>query len=88
MSGLQHEGERIASSFKVTVLVAVFGLAASLFVAIEVPSSNIAPDEPFTLMAESYLASDGPLVAHSPSTHPSAETAARSEHHASAIPTN
>ena len=57
---LQNEDESTGASLKAILLIPIIGIAASLFVAFEVPGSNVAPDGRVTTMAEVYLAADGP----------------------------
>ena len=49
--GVQREDEQLESSLAPILLVTMIGIAASMFVAFEVPGWNL---------AEAYLAADGP----------------------------
>lgn len=62
---LQNEDERTGASLKAILLISIIGIAASMFVAFEVPGSNVARDEWVAIMAEVYLAADGPPPASS-----------------------
>jgi hypothetical protein len=85
MTALQHEDERNTSSVKVVVPVAVIGIVASLLVAFEAPRSNVASDEPIAMMAEVYLAADGPPPATLLGAQATPETGAQTHQRASAI---
>ena len=56
---LQNEDEHTGASPKAILLIPIIGIAASVFVAFEVPGSNVARDERVAIMAEVYLAADG-----------------------------
>jgi len=82
---LQHEGKHISASFKTVILVAVVGVAASVFAAFEAPRSILAPDEPVAMMATVVLPADKSPVTSAGSAQASAEPAARPDQHAPAI---
>jgi len=82
---LPREGKHIWASFKVVVLIAVAGIAASVFVAFEAPALILAPDEPVAMMATVVLRSDEAPRMSALTEQAPAETAARMDQPASAI---
>jgi len=85
MRDLQHEDGRNTSSLKAVVPVTVIGIVACLLVAFEAPRSNVASDEPIAMMAEVYLAADGPPPAALLGAPASPETGAQAHQRAPAL---